>query len=163
MDYSFEEVKKLFDNFNIQKNKNGEYIVVNRATKIYYDAKDFVDKVKFAHTWFQATRNGRSRTTLDLSVTTEDDYLYAFDHEAKEVYDYIMAVVSQTMQASGHLLRCEALVNEIKQAEGLRAHAYETAEGLYKNERFVQAFDTWVRKANNIPTYEEIQNNGIHR
>lgn len=156
MNYSFEQVKALFDQYHIQKLNGGKYAIVDRTTGAVWNENgdpNLVDNVKFSYTWLNATEYGRARTNPDSRVVTDDDYQYAFNLEAKKVYDAIMRIISPTMQATGHLLQCEPLVQEIKQLHGLRAHSELTVQGLYQNDRFIQAFFTWARKANNIPVY----------
>ncbi len=89
MGYQFEDVKSLFDRYNIIK-QNGEYAVVDRKTGIPYIDPQLVARVKFAHTWFLATEYGRSRMTIE-KVITKQDYEYAFNEGAKDTHDAIMA------------------------------------------------------------------------
>lgn len=156
MTYSFEKMKALFDQYHIQKLENGKYIIVDRKTKAVWNENDdpvLVDGVKFGYTWFNATEYGRSRTNPDARIVTADDYEYAFNEDAKKLYDKIMEIVSPVMQSTGHLLRCEPLIQEIKQVKGLRTGSELTVQGLYQNDRFIQSFFNWTRRANNMPVY----------
>jgi len=152
--YSFAEVKKLYDEYSIKKDKDGNLLVVERGSGAICTDQDPIDKVKFAHTWVQATRYGRPKNFPNQEKITQEDYSYAFDTEAKEIYDFIMESVSQTMLASRSLLRKEPLMADVLKAD-LRAHAEDTVSGLYSNERFLAAFNKWVRACNNIPVNSE--------
>lgn len=153
MNYSLEEVRNLFEQFNLYTLDDGTYVAMRVGTKIYYSDPVFVEKVKFAHTWFAATKYGRSLPTIDAKQITESDYMYAFNDGAKETYDYIMAVVSPTMQATGHLLREDVLKKEIVEALNYK-YAPSIVRGLYSQEHFQKSFENWVRMANNLPILE---------
>lgn len=159
MNYSLEDVKKLFDQFNLQKTDDGTYIAAKIGTNIFYDNPEFVEKVKFAHAWFAATRYERSLENPDASQITESDYNYAFGPQVQEVYEYIMAQVSNTMQAAGVLMREETLEKEIVEAMSYK-YAASIVKGLYSKEHFKESFANWVRMANNFPILE---NSSIHR
>ncbi len=147
--YSFLEVKNLFDRFNIKQSSSGEFEIVDRNSQAVCLDKAKADQVKFAHTWFAATEFGRSRTTPNPKEVTQDDYSYAFNEEAKRIYDFIMDIASQTMLNGGVLIRKEPLRAEVLEA-GLRAHAEDIVDGLYSKKRFLEAFNKWVRACNNM-------------
>ena len=153
MNYSLEDIKKLFDQFNLQKADDGIYIAAKIGTNIFYDDPEFVEKVKFAHTWFAATRFERPLESPDGKQITENDYKYAFGPQAKEVYDNIMAQVSNTMQAAGVLMREETLEKEIVAAINYK-YASSIVKGLYSKEHFKASLENWVRMANNFPIKE---------
>lgn len=159
MNYSMENVKNLFEQYNLQKAVDGTYIATKIGTNIPYDTPDFVEKVKFAHTWFAATRYERSLESPDGRQITENDYNYAFGVQAKEVYDNIMAHVSNTMQAAGVLMQEETLEREIAETVNYK-YAASIVKGLYSKEHFKGAFENWVRMANNFPILE---NPNMHR
>lgn len=151
--YTFYDVKRLFDEFNIKKSTDGAFQVVKRSNGITYGNQALVDNVKFAHTWVAATEFGRSRMTPDTQVITQEDYSFAFDEEARRIYDFIMDAASQELINNGVLIGKEQLVAIIKTAV-LRAHAKDVVEGLYSDKRFLEAFNKWVRACNNMPTEE---------
>ncbi len=158
--YSLEEIEDLFKKYNLIKDTDGEFKVIDRKTNIIYEGKNFVDKVKFAHTWVAATRYGRSLSSPNLNGITESDYAYAFDEKAKEVYDNIMALASINMKTSGVLINPQTLENEITNYVNYK-YAKSIVRGLYSEERFKESFKNWLRMANNIPIIEENQN--FHR
>jgi len=162
MNYSFETVKELFDEYELVKDGKGTIMAARRGSKIPYTDAGFVAMVKFATTWVRATEFQRSRQTTDLQVITEDDYKYAFSDQAKEVYDCIMANAGQTMAAGGRLMRQETLRTEVIR-NNLYKYAPTIVDGLYSNSKYLQAFDTWVRNASGIPIITEERNKGMHR
>ena len=153
MNYSLEDIKKLFTEFNLQKADDGTYLAMKIGTNIPYEAKEFVEKVKFAHTWFAATRYERALENPNANQVTELDYSYAFGPQAQEVYDCIMAQVSNTMQAAGVLMREETLAKEVMEAINYK-YASSIVKGLYSKEHFKESFENWVRMANNLPILE---------
>lgn len=163
MDYSFDAVKNLFDTYKLVLNEKKEFIAVNRVNNIPYEGKSFVDQVKFAHTWVAAVRATRPQTMPCSNVVSQADYGLAFGESARELYDFVMELVSQTMQGCGRLLRYEALAKEVREASLAIAHADSIVAGLYENERFIQAFDSWVRSATMTPPGEDLQGKIIHR
>ncbi len=154
MNYSLEDVKNLFEKYNLQKDDTGAYIAVKRGSNIFYDAPEFLEKVKFAHTWFAATRYARSLESPNANQITPSDYNYAFGSNANEVYDYIMLQVSNTMQAAGVLMREETLEKEVIDAINYK-YASSIVKGLYSKDHFKNAFLNWVRMANNMPILNE--------
>ncbi len=159
MNYSLEDVKNLFAQYNLQRAEDGTYIATKIGANNAYDAQEFVEKVKFAHAWFAATRYERTLESPGGKQITETDYNYAFGPQAKEVYDNIMAQVSNTMQAAGVLMREETLEREIMEAVNYK-YASSIVKGLYAKEHFKDSFENWVRMANNFPLKE---NPSIHR
>ena len=153
-------VEDLFKRYNLIKDSNGEFKVIDRRTNIIYETKNFVDKVKFAHTWVAATKYERSLSSPGLNEIPESDYAYAFNEKAKEVYDNIMALASINMQAAGVLLNPQTLENEITNYVNYK-YAKSIVRGLYSEERFEESFKNWLRMANNIPIIKENQN--FHR
>lgn len=162
MNYSFETVKELFDEYELLEIEKGVLIAGGRKNHVLYDTVSLVAMVKFATAWVRATENERSRTTTDIKTVTEDDYKYAFSDQAKEVYDCIMANAGQAMAAGGRLMRQETLSKEVSQDTGYK-YASSIVKGLYSNDKYLQAFDTWVRKASGIPVIVEELNNGKRR
>ncbi len=144
MDYTLNSVKYLYDNYSIKKSERGEYIIVNRSNGQFVFGSDLEPNVKFAHTWFLARQEGRSRTTPVTGIT-EEEYSRAFDEQANELYDYIMATSIQAVEA-GSFLKSEALAKDVSEALPL-PYVKETAIGLYENENRRLSFKQWVRKA----------------
>ena len=161
MDYSLESVQKLFDRYNITKDTNENFVVVERGTNLAYDDSNFCEKVKFAHTWYAATKYERSSETENPKIITQEDYYnYAFSPKAKEVYNSIMALVSNNIVATGVLMNPQTLENEITEYVNYK-YAKSIVRGLYSEDRFKSAFQNWVRMANNMPIIEESQH--MHR
>ena len=155
--YSFEEIEYLFNNFNIIKDSNGEYKVIDIRTNAICEEKELVAKVKFAHTWVAATRYERSLDAPYSKVITKLDYATAFNAQAKEVYEYIMAIASINMKAVGVLINPITLEKEITNYV-VYTRAKSIVRGLYSKERFAESFKNWLRMANDMPIIEEDPN-----
>lgn len=149
MDFKFQEVKNLFDKYSL-KVIDGKWAVTDRKTSIPCFDEQFIAEVKFAHTWVKATEYNRSRTTTERQIVTPDDYQYAFNENAKAVYDSIMAYSQQVMQAAGTLYRPEVLKQEVEGAVKYK-YAGSIVDGIYQEERYAKSFEDWVRYSTKIP------------
>lgn len=164
MDYSFENVKSLFDEFSL-KQVNGKWLAINRKNNISYEAEHLVSGVQFAHTWVKATEYNRSRNTNDPKIVTEDDYNHAFNEMTKVVYDEIMTQSRQLLSIRPTLLlQPELLKKEVEAAIPGYIRAGSIIEGLYQEERFAKSFINWVMLTAEIPEYPGSQyQNGMHK
>ena len=162
MDYSFETVQNIFDEYELLEIEKGVLIAGGRKNHSLYDTVSLVAMVKFAAVWVRATENERSRSTIDIKTVTEDDYNYAFSEQAKEVYDCIMAKSIQAMLNDGKLMNQETLSEEVSK-DNIYKYVPSIVKGLYSNDKYLETFDNWVRKASGISVITEGRNSRMRR
>ena len=151
MDYSFEKVKKLYDNYGIGKDRTtGKYVVYEKRSNTVYDFdSDIANAVKFAWSWVYATTYGQSTvspSTINSGELTPEEYKRAFNENSRLTYDTIMENVIMGLQTFGRMYRPEALKKEVKEAVPY-AHAADIVDGLYDKPNRYASFEEWCRKA----------------
>ena len=143
MRYTFEEVKNLFDNYNIKKQENGNFYVTDRDTNTSYTDDKLVDYVKFAYTWIRACQYNRKRATFDLSVITFDDYYNAFNNHTEKLYEALMEICRNYLKENRTMIEEEQLIEKLEYLNYI--HTNDIIKGLYSNERFFKIFEDWVK------------------
>ncbi len=143
MDYTFEDVKELFDKYNIKK-ENDKFYVTERESNTSFGDEQLIDWVKFSYTWIRVCQYNRKRVTFDLSVITTDDYYNAFNKHTELVYNSIMKHSQEHLQEKNTMIGEEELVNKVKEDNISYKHTFDIINGLYSNERFFKVFEKWV-------------------
>ena len=144
MDYTFEDVKELFDKYNIKK-ENNKFYVTERESNTLFGDEQLVDWVKFSYTWIRACQYNRKRITFDLSIITDDDYYNAFNKHTEIVYNSIMKYSQEYFQAKNTMIAEDELIDKVKEDNINYKHTFDIISGLYSNERFFKVFEKWVR------------------
>jgi len=156
MDFTFDELKNLFYTFNLKQDIYGQYFIVNRQTGIPYNDGLVVDYVKFAHTWVYATTHNRS-LKKDSNIMTQEDYDYAFNEEAREVYNLIMNYSNQVLKHTGRMIGKERLIEYIRQ-NGIPVNYLKSiVDAIYSQENFYNSYEIWVRYSTQDPSLYPIE------
>lgn len=151
MKYNFERVKQLYDEYGITKsiNSSEQLEIFNRRNNIRYDFNsEFAQDVKFAHTWVAATKfnhSSSSPTSVNNKIT-EEEYIRAFNENAKEAFNIIVSTSILCLQAVGRMPKYELLEKELKKSSNY-AHAVDIAKGLYSKPNGYESFELWCRNA----------------
>ena len=142
MEFTLEEVKKLFDTYNIKKQSDGKFYVSERGSNTLYGEEKIVDYVKFAYTWIRACQYNRKRPTFDLSVITDDDYYNAFNNHTEKLYEALMEISRNYLKEHQTMIDKEELCKQLSYLD--YAHTNDIINGLYSNERFIKILEKWV-------------------
>ena len=155
MGYEFKDVKELFDTFYIE-NYNGKYMAARRSDKMKYDDEQLLNRVKFSHTWYYASKYGHSQTGPSTGKTeiTEEDYTRAFSDSLEKTYESIMHNTLISLEQTGQIPDKENLKQIIK-AEVIYAHCGDVVEGLYSTKGGLESFVRWATNAADLEETNE--------
>ena len=171
--FTFEEVKKLYDNYYLAQMKNGEWVAVNRKDNKICNIPGFVELLKFANSWVAATMNERSRPTFETNVVTDYDYEYAFGEGAKEVYNFIMYYLTYfntkhggvyynpTTKKTEYIPRMEELeqyIKDLSKQGEILSHADCIVRGFYTKDRYKDSLEVWAKMIYDNYSLSELQN-----
>lgn len=150
MNYSFDTLKKLYDDYSIIKDsKSGRTVIVSRENDklLFAFEGPFAECVKFAHTWVFATRYNQSLNTTSISDSniSTNEYEKAFGASSRDTYNVIMESVVACLQESGRILKCEALIEEVKRQIS-NPHTEDIVKGLYAKKGGYSSFLYWSFK-----------------
>ena len=151
MNFTFNELKTLFNNYNLKKDIYGQYYILNRNTGIPYNDGLVIDYVKFSYDWIHITRYSRNLKRIDSIIIEESDYNYAFSDELKVVYDNIMNYSRQSLESTGEMISKENLIECLKQNGINKEELLNIIEIIYTQEDFYQFYEIWLRYSTNNP------------
>lgn len=158
MNFTLDDVKKLYDNYDIKKIKGKDAIVNRFNHQQIFDSK-LVSNVEFAHSWFLARQVNQS-DTLRNEIVAEEEYQRAFDKQAKLIYDYIMFLSVKEMRSNGLFIQSGILAQKVQEKLHFK-HVSSTVLGLFATFESELSFKKWIiyETFNKNKAYENAQIN----
>lgn len=161
-DFSFDGVKKTYDKYSFHVDHKGNFIITNKNTKIIYNDKISLIRAKFVLSWVSATLNKRTRHTILEQGLSDEDYFYAFNEKARDVYNVLMNEIQDQLLKTGNI-DTSLLVNTIKECH--YEYANSIVCGLFDHSNSAIATYDWVKlvtpdampKTSEITTTKELQ------
>ena len=153
--FRFSGVKDTFDNYNLGRDENKKIVAVDRKSGAIITDELIIDRVKFSLSWVMATVKSHSRTTIDESIVTDQDYKYAFSEDSRKTYAIIMGEIQKELTTTGNINP----IDVVQATDGFNyKYAKSYAENLFSQKRFVEATNKWARHAlpNALPQTEEL-------
>lgn len=152
MNYSFEDIKEIYDKYTIMDVE--EKTVVFDRKKIVADFSEITRiQTEFAHLWFRATKDAKSSAELMY----EEDYQNAFSNESKDVYESIILTSQYSLLGEGRPLSEDDLIAWVKSDTHNPDYACSIVSYIYDNDKNKRIMNRWVASSVEIPLFEETE------
>lgn len=135
-DFSLTSIKEAYDDYDVTVDSSEKYTL--KKDGIVYSDELIMDKVKFAYTWISATRYNRARSGNGSNITDED-YYYAFNDNAVDVYNGIMNTVLENNLDIRNLETKNVLKNALSDIN--YKYSSSIVDGLYSSYDSIDNFD----------------------
>lgn len=159
---SIEEVKFVYENFDVKTNEDGNVAVVDKVTGQVITNEETVTKVRFANEWVHAA-GAVQKEDGTIEIKPE----LAFTAEAREVYTFVQKHTSRDLQNEGMINLPELSLN----AEALGERFETVSKVLFRNPATTELVDAHFRmqtpdakaKTEMAPVEVEEAEKGSHR
>ena len=140
MDFSFDELKKMYVLNSVKKDADGNCYVVDR---IFKNPKDDVnpEHVMFSYAWVDSVLYCINSSSMDI----DNEFDYIFGEDIKKVYKTIMEC-SKFIFKNTNSIEKDELINMVKHDDSLEKQSYLIVEGLYQNDNY-NSFFSWIKSS----------------
>lgn len=135
--YSYENLRKIYDNYFLAYDFNGEEIAVNKETKVYSKNIDLINKVKFINTWF----NSISAIPYVNERDQNNRYSFIFGVEGKITYKHFIYVFEKQLEFNK---RIDTKVTYEYMSKIRADFAIDVMQELFNGEENIDIVNTWV-------------------
>lgn len=139
-DFSFEGLKKCYDDYTLSKDDKGNSIAIEKSTGAIYADNLIVKKVRFANLWNKSAMSKQ----YDTSEKTND---YCFNNGARRTYEYIMNKSQQQLESTGNINTKNILRGAKEELNPSYKYTDDIIRKLFDNESQAQLLTDYFRLA----------------